>query len=102
VANAEKQEGNKSKQSHRDCAKFDEIMNQTCQNHGFLVNHLATDYHIYKREIIKAGKDKMKGNHSKKAKDSTNKDDKGGYPNIEGVMIIFGPPRPTRTTIARS
>ena len=61
MANAEKQEGNKFKQSHGGHAKFDEIMNQTCQNHGFPVNHLARDCHTYKREIIEAGKDKMKG-----------------------------------------
>jgi hypothetical protein len=36
-------------------------MNQTCQNHGFLVNHLARDCHTYKHEIIKADKDKTKG-----------------------------------------
>jgi hypothetical protein len=31
VANAEKQEGNKSKQSRGGRAKFNEIINQTCQ-----------------------------------------------------------------------
>jgi hypothetical protein len=56
VANAEKQEGNKPKQSHGSHAKFDEIMNQTCQNHGFPVNHLARDRHTYKHEIIDAAR----------------------------------------------
>jgi hypothetical protein len=40
VANTEKQEGNKPKQSHGGCGKFDEIMNKMCENHGFSVNHL--------------------------------------------------------------
>jgi hypothetical protein len=66
------------------------------------MNHLAIDCHTYKREIIEASKDKTKGNHSKKAKDIVDEDDKVGYPSIEGIMIIFGPPRPTRTTVARS
>jgi hypothetical protein len=57
--------------------------------------------HTYKREINEASKDKTKGNHLK-AKDNVDEDDKVGYPGIEGVMIIFGPPRPTRTVIARS
>jgi hypothetical protein len=67
-------------------------MNQTCQNHGFLVNHLARDCHTYKREIIEASKGKTKGDHLKKGKGDTIEDDEGGYPNIEGVMIIFGGP----------
>ena len=66
--NAKKQEGNKFKQSCGGHAKFDEIMNQMCQNHGFPVNHLAKDCHTYKCEIIDAGKDKMKGDRSKKGK----------------------------------
>jgi hypothetical protein len=78
VANADKPEGNKFKQSHGGHAKFDEIMNQTCQNHGFPVNHFARDYHTYKHEIIAAGKDKTKGSHSKKGKDGALEDDKGG------------------------
>ena len=90
MANTEKQEGNKPKQSRGGRGKFDEIMNQTCQNHGFLVNHLVRDCHTYKCEIIEAGKDKMKGGRSKKGKDGAIEDDKGGYPNIECVMIIFG------------
>jgi hypothetical protein len=57
------------------------------------VNYLARDCHTYKREIIEAGKDKMKGGHLKKGKDGTVEDDEGGYPNIEGVMIIFGGPQ---------
>jgi hypothetical protein len=101
VANTEKQEGNKSKQSHGGCAKFDEIMNQTRQNHGFLVNNLARDGHTYKCEIIKASKDKTKGGRSKKGKDGINEDDIGGYPNIEGIMIIFGAHRPTRTAVVK-
>ena len=92
MANAEKQEGNKSKQSHGSHAKFDEIMNHTCQNHGFPVNDLARDCHIYKREIIEAGKGKMKGGYLKKGKGNAFEDDEGGYPNIEGIMIIFGGP----------
>jgi hypothetical protein len=67
-------------------------MNQTCQNHGFLVNHLARDYHTYKHEIIEAGKGKMKGSHPKKGKGDAVEDDEGGYPNIEGIMIIFEGP----------
>ena len=93
VANAEKQEVNKSKQSHGGRAKFDEIMNQTCQNHSFLVNHLARDCHTYKHEIIEASKDKTKGSRSKKAKDGVDEDDKGGNHNIKGVIIIFGVPQ---------
>ena len=92
MANAEKQEGNKSKQSHGGRTKFDKIMNQTCQNHGFLVNNLSRDCHTYKCEIIEASKDKTKDGRPKKGKDSADEDDKGGYPNIEGVMIIFGGP----------
>ena len=92
MANAEKQEGNKFKQSRGGHAKFDEIMNQTCQNHGFPMNHLTRDCHTYKREIIKAGKDKMNGDHPKNGKDDAVEDDEGGYPNIEGIMIIFGGP----------
>jgi hypothetical protein len=92
MANAKKQEGNKSKQNHGSCAKFNEIMNQMCQTYGFLVNHLVWDYHTYKREIIDAGKGKMKGGHPKKGKDGAKEDDKDGYPDIEGVMIIFGGP----------
>jgi hypothetical protein len=92
VANAEKQEGNKFKQSHGSYAKFNEIMNQTCQNHGFPMNHLAKDCYNYKHEIIEASKEKTKGVHPKKGKDGVIKDDEGGYPNIEGVMIIFGGP----------
>ena len=92
VANVEKQEGNKFKQSHGGRAKFDKIMNQTCQNHGFPVNHLARDCHTYKREIIEAGKGKMKGSRPKKGKGAAVEYDEGGYPNIEGVMIIFGGP----------
>jgi hypothetical protein len=90
MANVEKQEGNKSKQSHGGHAKLYKIMNQMCQNHGFPVNHLDKDCHTYKREIIDAGKDKAKGSRSKKRKDDTKEDDKDSYPNIEGVMIIFG------------
>jgi len=92
VANAEKQEGNKFKQSHGSHAKFNKIMNQTCHNHGFLVNHLARDCHTYKCEIIEASKDKTKDGRPKKGKDCPTEDDEGGYPNIEGVMIIFGGP----------
>ena len=92
MVNAKKQEGNKFKQSRGGHAKFDEIMNQTCQNHGFPMNHLTRDCHTYKREIIKAGKDKTKGGRLKKGKDDTDEDDKGSYSNIEGVMIIFGGP----------
>ena len=92
MANAEKQEGNKSKQSHGSHAKFDEIMNQMCQNHGFPVNHLAKDCHTYKCDIIDAGKDKTKGGCPKKGKDGAKEDDKDSYPNIKGVMIIFGGP----------
>jgi hypothetical protein len=66
MANAEKQEGNKSNQSHGSRTKFDEIMNQICQNHGFPLNHLVKDYHLYKHEIIDTGKDKTKGGHPKK------------------------------------
>jgi hypothetical protein len=68
-------------------------MNQTCQNHDFLVNHLARDCHTYKREIIEAGKDKTKGSRPKKGKDRTVEDDEGSYPNIEGIMIIFRGPQ---------
>ena len=92
MANAEKHEGNKPKQSHGGHGKFDEIINHTCQNHGFLVNHLTRDCQTYKREIIQAGKDKAKGGRLKKGKDGADEDDKDGYPNIEGVMIIFGGP----------
>ena len=88
--NVEKQEGNKSKQSQGGHAKFNEIMNQTCQNHGFLVNHLARDYHTCQHQIIEASKDKSKGCYQKKGKDDADEDDKGGYPNIKGVMIMFG------------
>jgi hypothetical protein len=35
----------------------------------------------------------MKGSRPKKGKDSAVKDDEGGYPNIEGVIIIFGGPQ---------
>jgi hypothetical protein len=84
VAIAEKQEGNKFKQSHESRAKIDEIMNQTCQNHSFPMNHLARDYHNYKCVIIEAGKDKTK--------DGAVEDDEGGYPNIGGIMIIFEGP----------
>ena len=80
-------------------AKFDEIMNQTCQNHGFPVNHLARDRNTYKREIIEAGKDKTKGGRPKKGKDSAVEDDEGGYPNIKGAMITFGGHRPMRTAV---
>jgi hypothetical protein len=76
-------------------------MNQTCQNHDFLVNHLARDYHTYKREIIEAGKGKTKGGHPKKAKGNATEDDEGSCPNIEGVMIIFGGPRPTRIAVMK-
>jgi hypothetical protein len=93
VANAEKQEGNKFKQSRGSRAKFDEIMNQTCQNHGFSVNHLARDCHTYKHEIIEAVKGKTKGGRPKKGKGDAIEDDEGGYPNIKGVMIIFGGPQ---------
>jgi hypothetical protein len=55
MANAEKQEGNKPKQSHGGHGKFDEIMNKTCQNHDFLVNHLARDCQAYKSESVQAG-----------------------------------------------
>ena len=68
-------------------------MNQTCQNHDFPMNHLARDCHTYKCEIIEASKGKAKGSLPKKGKDGTNEDDKDGYPNIEGVMIIFRGPR---------
>jgi hypothetical protein len=51
---------------------------------------LARDCHTYKREIINAGKDKAKGGHPKKGKDGTKEDDKDGYLDIEGIMIIFG------------
>jgi hypothetical protein len=73
--------------------KFDEIMNQTCQNHSFSVNHLARDCHTYKCEIIEAGKGKMKGGRLKKGKGDAVEDDEDGYPNIKGVMIIFGGPQ---------
>jgi hypothetical protein len=63
VANAEKQEGNKPKQSHGGRGKFDEIMNQTCRNHSFPVNHLAKDCQTYKHEVIQASKEKSKGGH---------------------------------------
>jgi hypothetical protein len=92
VANAKKQEGNKPKQSHGGHGKFNEILNQTCQNHGFPVNHLARDCQTYKHEIIQGSKDKAKGCRLKKEKDGAEEDDKDGYPNIEGVMIIFGGP----------
>jgi hypothetical protein len=92
VANAEKQEGNKPKQSRGGRGKFDEIMNQTCQNHGFPVNHLARDCQTYKREVIQASKEKSKGGRPKKGKDGVDNDDQDGYPNIVGVMIIFGGP----------
>ena len=93
MANAEKQEGNKFKQSCEGRGKFNKIMNQTCQNHGFSVSHLARDCHTYKCEIIEAGKGKMKGGHLKKWKGDVVEYDEGGYPNIEGVMIIFGGPQ---------
>ena len=48
VANTKKQEGNKPKQSRGGHGKFDEIMNKPCQNHGFLVNHLARDCQTYR------------------------------------------------------
>lgn len=67
--------------------KFDEIMNQMCQNHGFLVNHLARDCHTCKREIIE-----MKGGRPKKGKEDAKEDDKDGYADNKGVMIIFGGP----------
>jgi hypothetical protein len=92
VANAMKQEGNKPKQSRGGHGKFNEILNQTCQNHGFPVNHLARDCQTYKCEIIQASKDKAKGCRLKKEKDGVEEDDKDGYPNIEGIMIIFGGP----------
>jgi hypothetical protein len=63
-----------------------------CQDHGFLVNHLARDCHTYKREIIDASKDKTKGSHPKKGKDGAKEDDKDSYPDIKGVMIISGGP----------
>ena len=88
MANAEKQEGNKSKQSHGCCTKFDKILNQTCQNHGFPVNHLSRDCHTYKCEII----EDRKVGRPKKGKDDIDEDNKDGYPNIEGIMIIFGGP----------
>jgi hypothetical protein len=56
------------------------------------VNHLARDCQTYKHEIIQASKDKAKGCRLKKEKDGAEEDDKDGYPNIEGVMIIFGGP----------
>jgi hypothetical protein len=93
VVNAEKQEGNKFKQSRGSRAKFDEIMNQTCQNHEFPMNHLARDCHTYKHDIIEAGKGKTKGGRSKKGKDDAIEDDEGSYPNIEGVMVIFEGPQ---------
>ena len=62
---------------------------------------MARDCHTYKCEIIEASKDKMKGGRPKKGKDSAIEDDEGGYPNIEGVMIIFEAHRPMRTAIAR-
>jgi hypothetical protein len=77
-------------------------MNQMCQNHGFPVNHLARDCHTYKGEIIDANKDKTKGGSPKKEKDGAKEDyDKDSYPNMEGVMIIFGARRPTRIAIAK-
>jgi hypothetical protein len=76
-------------------------MNQMCQNHGFPVNHLARDCHTYKHKIINAGKDKTKGSHPKKGKDGSKEDDKDGYPDIEGIMIIFRACRPTRTAVVK-
>lgn len=44
-------------------------MKKPCQNHGFLVNHLAKDCQTYKREAIyQASKDKSKGGHPNKGK----------------------------------
>jgi hypothetical protein len=34
----------------------------------------------------------MKGSHPKKGKGDAVEDDEGGYPNIEGIMIIFEGP----------
>jgi hypothetical protein len=59
---------------------------------GFPVNHLARDCQTYKREVIQASKEKSKGGRPKKGKDGVDNDDQDGYPNIVGVMIIFGGP----------
>ena len=57
------------------------------------MNHLARDFHTYKCEIIEAGKGKTKGGHPKKGKGDAVEDDEGGYPNIEGIIIIFRGPQ---------
>ncbi|XP_066341996.1 uncharacterized protein [Miscanthus floridulus] len=94
VANTKKQEGNKPKQSRGGRGKFDEIMNKPCQNHGFLVNHLARDCQTYRREVTQqASKDKSKGGNLNKGKDRTDDDDQDGYPNVQGIMIIFRSPQ---------
>lgn len=57
------------------------------------MNQLARDYQTYKREVIRAGKEKSKGGCPKKGKDDADEDDQDGYPNIEGIMIISGGPQ---------
>jgi hypothetical protein len=53
---------------------------------------MTRDCHAYKKDVIDVDKDKAKGSHRKKGKDDAKEDDKDGYPDIEGVMIIFEGP----------
>jgi len=47
VGNIKKGGGDKQKQNKWD--KFNNIMNNPCQNHGFWVTHLAKDCHMYRK-----------------------------------------------------
>jgi hypothetical protein len=53
----------------------------------------ARDCQTYKHEVIQASKEKSKGGHLKKGKDGADDDNQDGYPNIEGVLIIFKRPQ---------
>lgn len=91
VANTEKRGSNKQREGQNNRGKFNKIMNNPCQNHGFPVTHLAKDCNTYKQHIAQeGGKESRKGNPPNKGKRGGDDEDQGEYPNVQDTMLIFG------------
>ena len=77
---------------------FERIMNSPCQNHGFVVTHLAEDCLAYHKRVVLEAKRRTDQEGYLGDRD----DDQSPDAVARSSMLIFGGPKPTRIKGCRS
>ena len=66
---------------------FEKLLEGPCPNHAFPVKHLYKYYDLMKRFLSRGSN---KGEHGKDPDPTTDEGKDGGFPTLDGCLMIFG------------